>query len=43
MQKKVLSEIDLYTDTVQVIKIDLKKIKNDILKSFASEKRLNKK
>ena len=42
MQKKVLSEIDLYTDTVQVIKIDRKKIKNDILTNFASEKRLSK-
>jgi len=42
MQKKVLSEIDLYTDTVHVIKIDRKKIKNDILNSFASEKRLSK-
>ena len=42
MQKKVLSEIDLYTDTVHVIKIDRKKIKNDILNSFVSEKRLSK-
>ena len=42
MQKKVLSEIDLYTDTVQVIKIDRNKIKNDILNSFVSEKRLSK-
>ena len=42
MLKKVLSEIDLYTDTVHVIKIDRKKIKNDILNSFASEKRLSK-
>jgi len=42
MQKKVLSEIDLYTDTVQVIKINRKKIKNDILINFASEKRLSK-
>jgi len=42
MQKKVLSEIDLYTDTVHVIKIDRKKIKNDILTNFASEKRLSK-
>jgi len=42
MQKKVLSEIDLYIDTVHVIKIDRKKIKNDILSSFASEKRLSK-
>ena len=42
MQKKVLSEIDVYTDTVQVIKIDRKKIKNDILSSFASENCLSK-
>ena len=42
MEKKVLSEIDLYLDTVQVIKIDLNKIKNDILDSFISEKRLSK-
>ena len=42
MQKKVLSEIDLYIDTVHIIKIDRAKIKNDILNSFASEKRLSK-
>jgi len=42
MQKKVLSEIDLYIDTVHVIKIDRSKIKNDILNSFAFEKRLSK-
>ena len=42
MQKKVLSEIDLYIDTVHVIKIDRAKIKNDILNSFAFEKRLSK-
>jgi hypothetical protein len=42
MQKKVLSEIDLYMDTVHVITIDRKKIKNDILNSFVSEKRLSK-
>jgi len=42
MQKKVLSEIDLYIDTVQVINIDRTKIKNDILNSFVSEKRLSK-
>jgi len=42
MQKKVLSEIDLYMDTVHVIKIDRAKIKNDILNSFVSEKRLSK-
>ena len=42
MLKKVLSEIDLYIDTVQIIKIDRAKIKNDILNSFASEKRLSK-
>ena len=41
MQKKVLSEIDLYIDTVQVIKIDRAKIKNDILNSFAFDKRLS--
>ena len=34
MLKKVLSEIALYTDTVHVIEIDRKKIKNDILDSF---------
>jgi len=42
MQKKVLSEIDIYIDTVHVIKIDRTKIKNDILNSFVSEKRLSK-
>ena len=42
MQKKVLSEIDLYIDTVHVINIDRAKIKNDILNSFVSEKRLSK-
>jgi len=41
MQKKVLSEIDLYIDTIHVIKIDRKKIKNDILTSFAFQKRLS--
>ena len=41
MLKKVLSEIDLYSDTVQVIKIDRAKIKNDIINSFVSEKRLS--
>jgi len=42
MQKKVLSEIDLYIDTVHIITIDRKKIKNDIINSFVSEKRLSK-
>jgi len=42
MQKKVLSEIDLYIDTVHIIKIDRAKIKNNILNSFVSEKRLSK-
>ena len=42
MQKKVLSEIDLYIDTVKVIKIDRKQIKNDIVNSFAFDKRLSK-
>jgi hypothetical protein len=42
MQKKVLSEIDLYIDTVRIIKIDRAKIKNDILTSFAFQKRLSK-
>ena len=41
MQKKVLSEIDLYMDTVHVIKIDRNKIKNDIFNSFALNKRLS--
>jgi hypothetical protein len=42
MQKKVLSEIDLYIDTVHIIKIDRNKIKNDIFDSLVSEKRLSK-
>jgi|TARA_R100000656_G_scaffold108813_1_gene80896 hypothetical protein len=42
MLKKVLSEIDLYADTVQGIEIDRAKIKNDILNSFVSKKRLSK-
>jgi len=42
VQKKVLSEIDLYIDTVQVVNIDRTKIKNDILNSFAFDKRLSK-
>jgi len=42
MEKKVLSEIDLYTDRVQALKLDRKKIKNDILNSFVSQKRLSK-
>jgi len=41
MQKKVLSEIDLYIDRVHVINIDRAKIKNDIITSFVSEKRLS--
>ena len=41
MLKKVLSEIDLYMDTVHVIKLDRQKLKNDILNSFALEKRLS--
>jgi len=41
MKKKVLSEIDLYIDTVQVLKLDRKKIKNDILHSFVFKKRLS--
>ena len=42
MQKKVLSEIDLYIDTVKIIKIDRKRIQNDILNSLAFNKRLSK-
>jgi len=42
MLKKVLSETDLYIDTVHIIKIDRKKIKNDILNSFTLNKRLSK-
>jgi len=42
MLKKVLSEIDIYVDKVGVIKIDRNKIKNDILDSFAWNKRLSK-
>ena len=42
MLKKVLSETDLYIDTVHIIKIDRKKIKNDILNSFPLNKRLSK-
>ena len=41
MLKKVLSEIDLYIDTVHVITIERAKIKNDILNSFAFDKRLS--
>ena len=41
MLKKVLSEIDLYIDTVHIITIDRAKIKNDILNSFAFDKRLS--
>ena len=41
MLKKVLSETDLYLDTVHVINIDRAKIKNDILNSFAFDKRLS--
>ena len=42
MRKKVLSEIDLYIDTVQVIEIDRNKIKNNIFTSFVSKNRLSK-
>ena len=42
MQKKVLSEIDLYIDTVKIIKIDRKRIQNDILNSLAFNQRLSK-
>ena len=41
MQKKVLSEIDVYIDTVKIVKIDRNKLKNDIFNSFVSEKRLS--
>ena len=43
MQKKVLSEIDLYSDFVEVIKIDRAKLKNDILNSLVAEQRLSQK
>jgi len=43
MQKKVLSEIDLYSDFVEVIRIDRAKLKNDILNSFVAEQRLSQK
>ena len=42
MQKKVLSETDLYIDSVHVIEIDRNKIKSGIINSFVAEKRLSK-
>ena len=42
MLQKILSQVDIYIDTVHVIKIDRTKIKNDILNSFAFGKSLSK-
>ena len=45
MHKKVLTEVDLYTGEIAMPKgfeIDRNKIKNDILKSFVIEDRINK-
>ena len=42
MLQKILSQVDIYIDTIHIIKIDRSKIKNDILNSFAFEKRLSK-
>ena len=39
MEKKELSQIDVYIDTVQIIKIDHAKLKNDIFNSLATDKR----
>ena len=44
MQKKVLTEVDLYTGEIQMpqgFEIDRNKIKNDILKSFVTEDKIN--
>ena len=44
MQKKVLSEIDLYYGEIEMPKgfeIDRNKIKNDIIKSFTTDDRIN--
>ena len=44
MHKKVLTEVDLYTGEIAMPKgfeIDRNKIKNDILKSFVIEDRIN--
>ena len=44
MQKKVLTEVDLYTGEIAMPKgfeIDRNKIKNDILKSFVTSDRIN--
>ena len=44
MQRKVLTEVDLYTGKIEMPKgfeIDLNKIKNDLLKSFVTEDRIS--
>ena len=44
MHKKVLTEVDLYTGEIAMPKgfeIDRNKIKNDIIKSFVTEDRIN--
>ena len=41
MQQKVLSQIDIYTDTVQGSQIDNSQLKNDLLNSSILEKRLS--
>ena len=44
MQKKVLTEVDLYTGKIQMpdgFDIDRDKIRNDIIESYAKQNRVN--
>lgn len=38
MEQKVLSQIDVYVDTVEGVKIDNQQLKNDLLNSSILEK-----
>ena len=41
MEQKVLSQIDVYVDTVEGVKIDNQQLKNDLLNSSILEKRIS--
>ena len=42
IDQKILSQIDIYVDTIKIINIDRNKLKNDILANMAFEERLSK-
>ena len=41
MQKKVLSQIDIYADDVKVINIDRQQLKNDIIQNYIKKNRMS--